>query len=273
MSKPPIVVKIGGSTLNHRDTSLKDLVTLQKQGARMVVVHGGGNVISQWMQRQGIPPRFVDGLRVTDAESLEIVVAVLSGLINKELVSQIHGLGGRAMGFSGMDGDLLEAYIAKPELGFVGEVSKVDPTPIQSILDSGFIPMMAPVAFHRRDGSEHAGCPLNINGDTVAGEVARALGAERLVFLTDVPGIMDGNGRVVPRLDRRRAGNLLRSGVVRGGMIPKLDACLRALEVSPYADIIDGREPDALLDCVQGRATGTRIIGDSAQGVLSTDAT
>ena len=263
MSSPPIVVKIGGSTLAHRDTSLKDLVTLQKQGARVVVVHGGGNVISQWMRRQGIPPRFVDGLRVTDADSLDIVVAVLTGLINKELVSQIHSLGGRAMGFSGIDGGLLEAYIARPELGFVGEVTRVDPEPIMAILDSGFIPMMAPLAFHRLDGSEHAGSALNINGDTVAGEVARALSAERLVFLTDVAGVMDGNGRVVPRLDRRRAGNLLRSGVVRGGMIPKLAACLRALEISPYADIIDGREPNALLDCLQGRATGTRIVGDT----------
>ena len=263
MSSPPIVVKIGGSTLAQRDTSLKDLVTLQKQGARVVVVHGGGNIISQWMRRQGIPPRFVDGLRVTDAGSLDIVVAVLTGLINKELVSQIHSLGGRAMGFSGIDGGLLEAYIARPELGYVGEITRLDPAPIMAILDSGFIPMMAPLAFHRLDGSEHAGGALNINGDTVAGEVARALAAERLVFLTDVAGVMDGNGRVVPRLDRRRAGNLLRSGVVRGGMIPKLDACLRALETSPYADIIDGREPNALLDCLQGRATGTRIIGDA----------
>ena len=271
MSRPPIVVKIGGSTLNHRDTSLKDLVTLQKQGTRVVVVHGGGNVISQWMQRQGIPPRFVDGLRVTDEKSLEIVVAVLTGLINKELVSQIHSLGGRALGFSGIDGGLLEAYIAKPELGYVGEVSRVDTEPILAIMDSGFIPMMAPLAFHRLDGTKHAGGALNINGDTVAGEVARALSAERLIFLTDVPGVMDANGRVVPRLDRRRAGNLLRSGVVRGGMIPKLEACLRALETSPYADIIDGREPDALLACLQGQAVGTRIVRDAAPGRISAD--
>ena len=135
-----------------------------------------------------------------------------------------------------------------------------------AILNCGLIPMIAPVALHRMDGSEHAGCALNINGDTVAGEVARALSAKRLVFLTDVPGVMDGNGRVVPRLDRRRAGNLLRSGVIRGGMIPKLDACLRALETSPYADIIDGREADALLDCLQGHTTGTRIIGDARGG-------
>ena len=125
--------------------------------------------------------------------------------------------------------------------------------------------MMAPVGFHRDDGSDHAGNPLNINGDTVAGEVARALSAERLVFLTDVPGIMDANGRVMSRLDPRRAQNLIRSGIIRGGMIPKLDACLRALETSSSADIIDGREPEALLNCIQGRSTGTRISASRPQ--------
>jgi acetylglutamate kinase len=124
--------------------------------------------------------------------------------------------------------------------------------------------MMAPLASQCRDGSEHAGGPLNINGDTVAGELAHALGAERLIFLTDVPGIMDGNSRVLPRLDRRRAGILLRSDVVKGGMIPKLEACLRALERSPVADIIDGRQPGALLDCVKGRSSGTRIVAETS---------
>ena len=265
---PPIVVKIGGSTLGSHDTSLKDLVALQQQGREVVVVHGGGPVISQWMQRQGIPPRFVNGLRVTDAASLDIVVAVLTGLVNKELVSALHGLGGRALGISGLDAGLLEARIANPDLGYVGEITKVNPEPLRVILDSGYIPMLAPLAMQVQDGTEHAGCPLNINGDTVAGELAYALGAERLVFLTDVPGVMDGNGRVMARLDRRRAGLLLHSDVVRGGMIPKLEACLRALENSPVADIVDGREPGALLACIQdssgqSRSGGTRITGDS----------
>ena len=256
----PIVVKIGGSTLGSHDTSLKDLVTLQREGVDVVVVHGGGNVVSQWMQRQGIPPRFVNGLRVTDAPSLEIVVAVLSGLINKELVSLLHHLGGRAIGISGVDGGLLEAHIANPDLGYVGEISRVNSAPLRAILDSGYIPMVAPLGMDCQDGSEHAGGPLNINGDTVAGELAHALGAQRLIFLTDVEGIMDGSGRVIRRLDRRRANILFKSGVVRGGMIPKLSACLRALERLPVADIIDGRRPSALLDCVRGRATGTTIV-------------
>ena len=262
----PIVVKIGGSTLGSHDTSLKDLVTLQKEGVDVVVVHGGGNVISQWMQRQGIPPRFVNGLRVTDAPSLEIVVAVLTGLINKELVSQVYGLGGRAIGISGIDGGLLEARVADPELGYVGEICRVDSRPLQSILNTGYIPVVAPLAMQSQDGSDHSGGPLNINGDTVAGELAYALEAERLIFLTDVAGIMDAGGRVIPRLDRRRAGLLSRSGVIQGGMIPKLAACLHALERSPRADIIDGRRPGALLECVRDVASGTTIIGDTFTG-------
>jgi acetylglutamate kinase len=271
----PLVVKIGGSTLGSHDTSLRDLVTLQQEGAAVVVVHGGGNVISQWMQRQGIPPRFVRGLRVTDSASLEIVVAVLTGLINKELVAGIQALGGRAIGISGIDGGLLEANIADPELGFVGEVQKVNDEALQAIMESGYIPMVAPLAMHCNDGSEHSGGPLNMNGDTVAGELAFALGAQRLIFLTDVEGIMDGNGRVIPRLDRRTARLLSTSGVVQGGMIPKLAACLKALEVktspdstvgqAPVAHVVDGRRPDALLECVRGIVTGTTIIGDFAR--------
>lgn len=262
MPGPPIVVKIGGSTLSNHDTSLKDLATLQKEGVETVVVHGGGNVISQWMQRQGISPRFVGGLRVTDAPSLEIVVAVLTGLINKELVSTLHQAGGRAIGISGIDGGLLEARIVNPDLGYVGQIIRVNSEPLQAILDSGYIPLIAPLAMHCHDGSELAGTPLNINGDTVAGELAYALGAQRLVFLTDVEGVMDGSNRVVRRLDRRRAKILFQSGVVRGGMIPKLESCLRALERSTVANIIDGRQPGALLDCLQGRSTGTTIVAE-----------
>ncbi len=259
----PIVVKIGGSTLGSHDTSLRDLVQLQEEGQEVVVVHGGGNVISQWMQRQGLAPQFVGGLRVTDAPSLEIVVAVLTGLINKELVSLMNEFGGRSVGLSGIDGCMVEAKIGNPELGFVGEVTNVNGELLRALLDSGFIPIIAPLGIHVRDGSEHAGSPLNINGDTVAGELAHALEAEQLIFLTDVTGVMDGGGRVIRRLDRRRANILFNSGVIQGGMIPKLSACLRALERSPLANIIDGRQPNALLDCVRGRSSGTTIVRGS----------
>ena len=261
MAGPPLVVKIGGSTLGRHDTSLHDLVALQQQGRPVVVVHGGGPVISQWMQRQGIPPRFVNGLRVTDAASLDIVVAVLTGLVNKELVALLHNLGGRALGLSGLDAGLLQARIANPELGYVGEITQVNPEPLTALLANGYIPMLAPLAMQEADGSDHAGGPLNVNGDTVAGELAAVLGAERLIFLTDVPGLMDASGRVLPRLDKRRARLLLRSDVVRGGMIPKLEAGLRALETAPVVDIVDGREPGALLNCAAGQGAGTRIMG------------
>lgn len=258
----PIVVKIGGSTLGSHDTSIKDLVRLQEEGREVVVVHGGGNVISQWMQRQGLAPRFVRGLRVTDAPSLEIVVAVLTGLVNKELVSLMQEFGGRSVGLSGIDGCMVEAKIGDPDLGFVGEVTNVNSELIRAVLNSGYIPIIAPLGVHVRDGSENAGSPLNINGDTVAGELAYALEAEQLIFLTDVTGVMDGGGRVIRRLDRRRANILFNSGVIQGGMIPKLAACLRALERSPVANIIDGRQPNALLDCVRGDSSGTTIVGD-----------
>ncbi len=253
-------MKIGGSTLGSHDTTLMDLVALQREGTEVVVVHGGGNVISRWMQRQGIAPHFVGGLRVTDSESLEIVVAVLGGLINKELVSLMEQLGGKCIGLSGIDNCMLTCGIANPELGYVGDIQQVDTGPIRALLDSGYIPMIAPLGVHKFDGSDNAGMPLNINGDTVAGELARELQAERLVFLTDVAGVMDGGGRVITRLDQRRANMLLNSGVAGGGMIPKLQACLRGLEGGAVANIIDGRHPDALIDCVQGRATGTTII-------------
>ena len=239
---------------------MTDLVSLQREGTEVVVVHGGGSVISQWMQRQGILPQFVGGLRVTDADSLDIVVAVLGGLINKELVALLEQMGGRCVGMSGIDNRMLTCGIANPELGFVGEVEEVNTRPIRTALEAGYIPMIAPLGVHRFDGSENSGKPLNINGDTVAGELARELEADRLVFLTDVAGVMDSGGRVISRLDQRRANILLNSGVAGGGMIPKLQACLRGLEGGGVADIIDGRQPNALMDCLQGRSTsGTTI--------------
>ena len=261
ISEPPIVVKIGGSTLGGNDTSLQDLVALHAAGKPVVVVHGGGNVISEWMQRQNLAPNFVNGLRVTDAPSLEIVVAVLGGLVNKELTAQMQRLGAPTIGISGMDGCLLQARVANPDLGYVGEVTAVDPAPVNAIVAAGFIPMVSPIAVDVSAGSDHAGQPLNVNGDTAAGALAHTLRAERIIFLTDVAGVMDNGGRVIPRLDARAAEALRSSGVARGGMLPKLAACLDALadRAVPSAHIIDGREPGALMECVNGRAIGTRI--------------
>ncbi len=260
-SEPPIVVKIGGSTLGGNDTSLPDLAALHAAGRPVVIVHGGGSVISDWMQRQNLAPTFVNGLRVTDAASLEIVVAVLGGLVNKELTALLQQLGAPTIGISGLDGCLLQARIANPELGYVGEIAAVDPAPVNAIVAAGFIPLISPLAVDVSAGSDHAGQPLNVNGDTAAGALAHALRAERIIFLTDVAGVMDNGGRVIPRLNARTAEELRRSGVARGGMLPKLAACLDALanRAVPSAHIIDGRAPGALLDCINGRPVGTRI--------------
>ena len=261
MGDRPIVVKIGGSTLGSYDTALEDLVALQGEGVSLVIVHGGGNLISQWMERRGTIPRFVRGLRVTDAASLEIVAAVLTGLVNKQLVASLMGLGGKALGLSGVDGGLLEAQVADEELGYVGEVTEVNPEPLLRALEAGYIPLVAPVGLHRVDGSTFSGSMLNINGDTVAGQLAYALGAERLIFLTDVEGVMDGSGRVIRRLNLSTAKLLLSSGVVKGGMIPKIEACVHALERVSVTDVIDGRKPRALRECFDGVLSGTRIVG------------
>lgn len=255
-----IVVKIGGSTLGGHDTTLEDLAALQRRGVKSVVVHGGGKVITEWMAKQGVKPKFVRGLRVTDAPSLEIVVAVLTGLINKTLVASLQALGGKAIGISGADGGMLQATIKDPELGLVGSVVQVNPAPIQALLDTGYIPVIAPVAVHLSDGSRDAGSLLNINADTAAGEIAAALGAERLVFLTDVEGVLDSSRRLMPRLTQRQAQGLVRSTFVAGGMVPKLEACLTALkEGGGVAQIVDGRNPRALVDTLLGKALGTRV--------------
>jgi len=256
-----IVIKIGGSTLGSHDTTLEDLVALQRQGTLPVVVHGGGKLISDWMKRQGIPPRFVRGLRVTDEASLEIATAVLTGLVNKQLVSALLARGGKAVGMSGVDGGILEAEMSDPELGLVGRIVKVNAQPLQAAMDAGFIPVVAPIGIHLLDGSPLSGSLLNINGDTAAGEIAWALEAERLVFLTDVDGVKDASGRVLPRLSQGEVRRFLRSGTASGGMIPKLEACLRALKTVGSAQILDGRQPGALSDCLSGKVRGTLVMG------------
>ena len=257
-SNGTIVVKIGGSTLGEHDTALDDVVDLQRQGVQTVVVHGGGKVISEWMEKQGVRPRFVRGLRVTDARSLEIVVAVLTGLINKSLVASVQKLGGRAIGLSGADGGMVEARVKDPDLGLVGEVVRVNPEPINAVVAAECIPVIAPVAV--RTDIESATEPLlNVNADTVAGQVAAALDADRLVFLTDVEGVLDSSRRLIPRLTLRQTRGLLGSNIVAGGMVPKLEACITALDGGGIAQIVDGRRAHALVDLLSGEVMGTRV--------------
>jgi len=254
-----IIVKIGGSTLGNHDTTLQDLVEVQREGTPQVVVHGGGKLISEWMERRGARPRFVRGLRVTDSASLEIVVAVLTGLVNKSIVASINELGGRAIGISGVDGGMLKAEIADPDLGLVGSIVDVDTRPIEVIVDAGFIPVIAPVAVRASNPSSDASQMLNVNADTAAGEIAAALDADRLVLLTDVEGVLDTSRRLIPRLTRRQASGMVRFGVVAGGMAPKIGACLKALERVRATHIIDGRRPHSLKDTLTGKALGTRL--------------
>jgi acetylglutamate kinase len=260
MSESPIlVVKIGGSTLGSHDTTLKDLVALQGRGWRPLVVHGGGAAISEWLKVHDTPTRFVRGLRVTDAASLRVVVAVLAGLINKELVATINALGGRALGLSGADGALIRVSPLDPELGYVGRIEGVDGAMLRRMLDGGYLPVVAPLGLLWDEGPRDQ--IMNINADTVAGEVALALGARWLVFLTDVPGIARHDGRSLAQLSPGEASALVEEGVVSGGMIPKVEACLRATTGGTRTAIIDGRQPHALLAALErGEMAGT-IIG------------
>ena len=263
MQKKVIVVKIGGSTLGNHDTTLEDLVELQKRGRSLVVVHGGAKMSTEWLTRLGIPTSFVNGLRVTDAETLKVVAAALGGLVNKELVVAIQALGGRAVGLSGCDGNLLWASMKSPDMGYVGEIVAVDPTPLRLLLKAGYMPVVAPVSFGSVEGRVML---LNVNGDSAAGEIAAALAAERLIFLTDVDGVHDGSEHILHKLDPVEAKDLMVSGIASGGMIPKIEASLKALTTTKVVRIIDGRAVHALRDDITGKARqiiesgGTTIV-------------
>ncbi len=254
-----IVIKLGGSTLGSHDTTLADLVTLQRRSVPVVVIHGGASVVTEWLRRLNISSKFVKGLRVTDTETLKVVVAILSGLVNKELVAALQAMGGRAVGLSGIDGGLLRARVKDPELGHVGDVSDVDPQALQAVLAAGFIPVVAPLCYQSPPEPGDHGFMLNVNGDTAAGRLAAALGAEKLIFLTDVAGILDGSQNLVSRLSRDEAQAMLASGVASGGMIPKIEACLAALPAVRMARIINGRVPHALIREVEDGLEGTTI--------------
>lgn len=254
-----IVIKIGGSTLGGHDTTLQDLVGLQRQDVKTVVVHGGGKIISEWMEKLGVRPRFVKGLRVTDQQGLDIAVAVLTGLINKQITASLVSMGAKAMGISGADNGMLKARIKDKELGLVGTITSVNPEPIISVLNSGCIPVIAPIAIHCENGVDSNGSLLNINADTAAGEIAAALSAERLLFLTDVEGVLDRSRRLIRRLTKRQARGLIASKVADGGMIPKLEACLTALDTGGMTQIVDGRKPGALTNALSNTTSGTRI--------------
>lgn len=256
MAARPVVVKVGGSTLGSHDTSLRDIAEARRDGRPIVVVHGGGATISEWLQRAGVEARFVRGLRVTDAATLEIVVAVLAGVVNKQLVADLSALGAPAIGLSGADSMILQARRYDEELGFVGKIHRVNPYAIEELLRLGHLPVIAPIAIETDGGQAQL---LNTNGDAAAGEIAAALGAERLIFLTDVEGVLDADGRMLAALTAAEAGALIASGVAAGGMIPKLEAAVRAAEAGCATRVVGGTAAGVLGRVLAGDGGGTTV--------------
>ena len=261
-----IVVKIGGSTLGAHDTSLDDVAQLQRSGRNVVVVHGGGPAISSWLTRLQTPTRFVRGLRVTDGPGLEVVAAVLAGLVNKQLVAELSARGARVAGLSGADGGLFDATYEDEELGYVGRVTAVHTDLVDTLLLAGYLPVIAPLALLSDGGNAKQAQLLNVNADTIAGDLAGGLQAERLVFLTDVEGVRGADGETVRRLTAADTQELLSSGVIAGGMIPKVEAGLRAGAVGTSAVIVDGRRPHCLLDALEHDPPGTLMLGAGLVG-------
>ena len=262
-----LVIKYGGSAMEKADLKeqfARDVLLLRLIGIRPVIVHGGGPQIGALMKKLGKEPHFVGGMRVTDSETMELVEMVLVGKLNKEIVGLINVHGGRAVGLSGKDANLLRARKrlhrmpdgSTVDLGLVGEVETVNADVIRLFEDNGLIPVIAPV------GVGAHGESYNINADLVAGEVAAALRAEKLIHLTDVQGINDEDGRLVSRLTKRDAERLIKANVIDGGMLPKVESALRALEGgAAKAHIIDGRVPHAvLLEVFTHECIGTEIV-------------
>ena len=255
-----LVVKIGGSTLGQHDTTLADIVSLQKSGVQVVVVHGGGKIITEWLAKLGAATQFVKGERVTDRTGLEVTNAVLSGVVNKDLAASINSLGGRAVGISGVDGALFQGRAKSADLGYVGEIVRVDTALVESLLKSGFVPVISSISLNSFERPEGAPLLLNVNADTAAGEIAAALKAAKLIFLTDIAGVCDKSGKVIASMNSTEAEAAIASGMASGGMIPKIRAAIRALSSVRESRIIDGRQPHALLCELERSAGGTTIV-------------
>jgi len=244
-----IVVKYGGAAMkddNLKEKVIRDIVFMSCVGLRPIVVHGGGPEINSWLGKLGIDPQFKNGLRVTDAATMEVVEMVLVGRVNKEIVAMINRAGGKAVGLCGKDGNLITArHQGQADIGFVGEVSSVDISVLEALIDKGYIPVVSSVA------ADDTGQAYNINADTAAGEIAAALGAEKLILLTDTAGILRNYhdpATLINRIDIQEARRLIEVGIVAGGMIPKVTCCVRSLAQGvKAAHIIDGRLPHALL--------------------------
>ena len=259
-----VVVKYGGNAMINeqlKEQVMEDIALLWLIGVKVVLVHGGGPEISELMSKLGKKPEFVDGLRVTDKETVDIVQMVLAGKVNKSLVTLLQMKGGHAVGLSGMDGGMIEAKIKDERLGYVGKITKIRPQPINDLLEKNYIPVVSTVA------SDRQGNVYNINGDTAAAYIAGALGAERLIMMTDIAGILrdkDDPSTLIPHITIEEAEKLYEEGVISGGMIPKVDCCIEALRRGvKNVTIMDGRVPHSILmELLTDEGAGTMVKGE-----------
>lgn len=259
-----VVIKYGGNAMINEQLKqqvMEDMVLLWLIGVKVVLVHGGGPEINELMDKLGKKPQFVDGLRVTDKETVDIVQMVLAGKVNKTLVNLLEMKGGKAMGISGMDGRLIEAQIKDERLGYVGKVTKVHITPILDLLEKGYIPVISTI------GCDKYGNAYNINGDTAAAYIAGALGAQRLIMMTDIDGILrdkDAPSTIIPNLTLTEIEELKGEGVISGGMIPKVDCCVEAIHKGVRnVVILDGRVPHSILmELLTDEGAGTMVSKD-----------
>lgn len=259
-----VVIKYGGNAMINEQLKqqvMEDIALLWLIGVKVVLIHGGGPEISETMKKLGKEAVFMDGLRVTDKETVDIVQMVLAGKVNKTLVNLVQMKGGHAVGVSGIDGGIIEAKVKDERLGFVGEITKIRPQPITDLLEKNYIPVVSTVA------SDREGNVYNINGDTAAAYIAGALGAERLFMMTDIDGILrdkDDPTTLIPELTVSQAKQLYKEGVISGGMIPKVDCCIEAIEEGVKSVIImDGRVPHSILmEMLTDEGAGTMVTGD-----------
>ena len=257
-----IVVKYGGNAMINehlKEQVMEDIALLWLIGVKVVLVHGGGPEINELMDKLGKKPQFIDGLRVTDKETVDIVQMVLAGKVNKSLVTLLQSKGGHAVGLSGIDGGLIEADFKDERLGYVGKITKVRPQPINDLLEKNYIPVVSTVA------SDKHGNVYNINGDTAASFIAGALGAERLIMMTDIAGILrdkDDPDTLIPHVTVEEARELYAEGVISGGMIPKVDCCIEAIKRGVKNVIImDGRIPHSILiEVLTDEGVGTMFV-------------
>ena len=259
-----VVVKYGGNAMINEQLKqqvMEDICLLWLIGVKVVLVHGGGPEISQTMKRLGKQSQFVNGLRVTDRETVDIVQMVLAGKVNKTLVNLLQMKGGHAVGLSGIDGGILEATMKNEALGYVGEITKIRTQPITDLLEKNYIPVISTIA------SDRQGNTYNINGDTAAACIAGALGAERLIMMTDIAGILrdkDDPSTLIPAVTVSEAKKLFEEGIISGGMIPKVDCCIEAIEKGvKHVVIMDGRVPHSILmELLTDEGAGTMVLGD-----------